>query len=59
MKKNYIKATVSVVDIIPCNIIAASINQRLGSWDDIYGKENTGKNGAIQKNGEWGNLWNR
>ncbi len=59
MKKNYIKATVSVVDIIPCNIIAASINERPGSWNEVYGKENTGSNAAIQKNGEWGNLWNK
>ncbi|MBQ4063709.1 MAG: hypothetical protein IJC92_05490 [Bacteroidaceae bacterium] len=59
MKKNYIKATVSVVDIIPCNIIAASINERPGSWNEVHGNENRESSGVNQKPCEWGNLWNK
>lgn len=59
MKRSYVKPSVALINIATYQIIAASINERPGSWGSLYKKEETNSLGGKQNSNEWGNVWDK
>ena len=57
MRKNYIKASMRVIEISTNSFIAASARQGVGSWNELYKKDDN--NAVNSKESEWGNTWNK
>lgn len=57
MKKNYIKASMVMVEISTSSFIAASAREGVGSWSNLYKKDDN--NAVNSKENEWGDTWNK